>query len=237
MFRQLNANGRTACEKWLHFVPFTQAHELMEKKVLNVGGNNKAILPPQYAGFQHLMLDIDPRGSPDIVCDARMLSLSRVGSSMRFIVRTISKHYHRHECRVRVRRIPACPERRICRLIRVPDARGGAANARARIGCRGTHFTNRQRAQSRFSTCYTVTESKSSAAGRISSRTKTGFTRKSCWAFCGALVFQYLHRARQPGKSQRWHSKARRTRRIAIVWLAAAIVAMAPGIRHCPYHC
>ena len=45
------------------------------KKVLNVGGNNKAIaLPPQYADFDHLLLDIDPKGAPDIVCDARQLT-------------------------------------------------------------------------------------------------------------------------------------------------------------------
>jgi ubiquinone/menaquinone biosynthesis C-methylase UbiE len=44
------------------------------KKVLNVGGNSKKIkLPPQYDGFEHLLLDIDPRGAPDIVCDAREL--------------------------------------------------------------------------------------------------------------------------------------------------------------------
>jgi hypothetical protein len=45
------------------------------KKVLNVGGNSKAIpLPPQYAGFEHLLLDIDPKGQPDVLCDARELS-------------------------------------------------------------------------------------------------------------------------------------------------------------------
>ncbi|NOT15871.1 MAG: class I SAM-dependent methyltransferase [Methylotenera sp.] len=45
------------------------------KKVLNVGGNNKAIpLPPQYADFEHILLDIDPTGLPDIVCDARELN-------------------------------------------------------------------------------------------------------------------------------------------------------------------
>ena len=48
------------------------------KKVLNVGGNNKSIaLPPHYAGFEHLLLDIDPAGSPDIVCDARELTTDR----------------------------------------------------------------------------------------------------------------------------------------------------------------
>lgn len=43
-------------------------------KVLNVGGNNKAIpIPTYFAEFEHLLLDIDPRGQPDIVCDAREL--------------------------------------------------------------------------------------------------------------------------------------------------------------------
>jgi ubiquinone/menaquinone biosynthesis C-methylase UbiE len=45
------------------------------KKVLNVGGNNKAILlPEQYTDFEQLLLDIDPKGGPDIVCDARKLT-------------------------------------------------------------------------------------------------------------------------------------------------------------------
>ena len=44
------------------------------KKVLNVGGNNKSIaLPEYYAGWEHILLDIDPIGQPDIVCDAREL--------------------------------------------------------------------------------------------------------------------------------------------------------------------
>jgi len=42
------------------------------KRVLNVGGISKAIpLPPQYAGFEHILLDIDEKASPDILCDAR----------------------------------------------------------------------------------------------------------------------------------------------------------------------
>jgi len=44
------------------------------RRVLNVGGNNKEIpIPPYYEGWDHLLLDIDPRGDPDIVCDARLL--------------------------------------------------------------------------------------------------------------------------------------------------------------------
>lgn len=45
------------------------------RKVLNVGGNSKAILiPTYYEGWEHLLLDIDSRGNPDIVCDSRLLS-------------------------------------------------------------------------------------------------------------------------------------------------------------------
>ena len=45
------------------------------KKVLNVGGNSKAIsLPPEYATFEHVLLDIDPRTGADVVCDARELT-------------------------------------------------------------------------------------------------------------------------------------------------------------------
>jgi hypothetical protein len=44
------------------------------KKVLNVGGNSKAIpLPTHYEGWDHVLLDIDPTGNPDVLCDAREL--------------------------------------------------------------------------------------------------------------------------------------------------------------------
>ena len=43
-------------------------------RVLNVGGNSKDVpIPPHYAGWEHLLLDIDPRGKPDVVADAREL--------------------------------------------------------------------------------------------------------------------------------------------------------------------
>ncbi len=68
------------------------------KKVLNVGGNNKEIaLPPHYAGFEHLLLDIDPKGSPDIVCDAR--ELTTLGGNQFDAVYCAHnlEHYYRHE--------------------------------------------------------------------------------------------------------------------------------------------
>ena len=68
------------------------------RKVLNVGGNSKqAPLPPQYAGWDHILLDIDPRGKPDLVCDARELS-SLPGSTYDSIYCAHNlEHYHRHD--------------------------------------------------------------------------------------------------------------------------------------------
>jgi ubiquinone/menaquinone biosynthesis C-methylase UbiE len=68
------------------------------KKVLNVGGNNKGIpLPPQYAGFDHLLLDIDPKGSPDIVCDARKLTTLEAGKFDAVYCSHNLEHYYRHD--------------------------------------------------------------------------------------------------------------------------------------------
>ena len=68
------------------------------KKVLNVGGGSKTTpLPPQYAGWEHVLLDIDPRGSPDVVCDARELS-SLPGHSYDSVYCSHNlEHYHRHD--------------------------------------------------------------------------------------------------------------------------------------------
>lgn len=43
-------------------------------KVLNVGGGSKEVpLPDRFKGWVHHLLDIDDKGKPDIVCDAREL--------------------------------------------------------------------------------------------------------------------------------------------------------------------
>ncbi len=68
------------------------------KRLLNVGGNNKAIpLPPEYAEFDHLLLDIDPRGSPDIVCDARKLSTLEAAQFDVVYCSHNLEHYYRHD--------------------------------------------------------------------------------------------------------------------------------------------
>lgn len=68
------------------------------RKVLNVGGNNKAIpLPPIYRGWAHLLLDIDPKGEPDVVCDARaMTDLPAADYDAVYCSHNL-EHYHRHE--------------------------------------------------------------------------------------------------------------------------------------------
>jgi SAM-dependent methyltransferase len=68
------------------------------KKVLNVGGSTKAIaLPPQYAEFEHVLLDIDPKGSPDIVCDARNLTTLDAGQFDAVYCSHNLEHYYRHD--------------------------------------------------------------------------------------------------------------------------------------------
>jgi SAM-dependent methyltransferase len=68
------------------------------KKVLNVGGNSKEIpLPPQYAGFEHLMLDIDPKAEPDILCDARNLAGFEAAQFDAIYCSHNLEHYYRHD--------------------------------------------------------------------------------------------------------------------------------------------
>lgn len=68
------------------------------KKVLNVGGNSKAIpIPAQYAGYEHLLLDIDPAGEPDIVCDARDLATLAPQQFDAVYCSHNLEHYYRHD--------------------------------------------------------------------------------------------------------------------------------------------
>jgi SAM-dependent methyltransferase len=70
----------------------------MSKKVLNVGGNSKKIAIPKYfAGWTHELLDIDPRGKPDIVCDARKLTTLAPGSYDAVYCSHNLEHYFAHE--------------------------------------------------------------------------------------------------------------------------------------------
>lgn len=66
--------------------------------VLNVGGNSKAIaIPPHYDGWEHHLLDIDPAGKPDIVCDARKLDTLAGGQYDSVYCSHNLEHYFAHE--------------------------------------------------------------------------------------------------------------------------------------------
>jgi hypothetical protein len=68
------------------------------RKFLNVGGGSKEIpVPPQYQGWQHVLLDIDPRSAPDVVCDARTLRTLPSGEYDAVYCSHNLEHYYRHD--------------------------------------------------------------------------------------------------------------------------------------------
>ncbi len=67
-------------------------------RVLNVGGGSKSIpIPAHYAGWNHLLLDIDPRGNPDVVCDARELDLLEPNQFDAIYCSHNLEHYYKHD--------------------------------------------------------------------------------------------------------------------------------------------
>ncbi len=55
--------------------PAAKSAKRGQPRLLNVGGGSKAIaIPAYYDGFEHLLLDVDPKGKPDILSDARELA-------------------------------------------------------------------------------------------------------------------------------------------------------------------
>ena len=68
------------------------------KRLLNVGGGSKAIpLPPEYLGFAHVLLDIDPAGAPDLVLDGRRLDELDPGQFDAVYCSHNLEHYFRHD--------------------------------------------------------------------------------------------------------------------------------------------
>lgn len=71
---------------------------MSRKRVLNVGGNSRDIpLPAPYADHEHVLLDIDPKGSPDILCDARQLETLEPGQFDAIYCSHNLEHYYRHD--------------------------------------------------------------------------------------------------------------------------------------------
>ncbi|MEO8751335.1 MAG: methyltransferase domain-containing protein [Casimicrobiaceae bacterium] len=68
------------------------------KCVLNVGGNSKEIpIPGHYDGWTHLLLDIDPKGNPDVLCDARELKTRQPTEFDAVYCSHNLEHYYRHD--------------------------------------------------------------------------------------------------------------------------------------------
>jgi hypothetical protein len=67
-------------------------------RVLNVGGGNKEIpIPPCYVNWRHDLLDIDPKGKPDVVCDARELHTLAANQYDAIYCSHNLEHYYRHD--------------------------------------------------------------------------------------------------------------------------------------------
>jgi SAM-dependent methyltransferase len=80
--------------------PAAKVHDAADIKprVLNVGGNSKEIpLPPYYGNWRHDLLDIDPKGKPDVVCDARELSTLAASQYDAVYCSHNLEHYYKHD--------------------------------------------------------------------------------------------------------------------------------------------
>ena len=68
------------------------------RRVLNVGGGSKRFpIPECYGEWDHVLLDIDPSGQPDIVCDAReMYRLEPAQFDAVFCSHNL-EHYYKHD--------------------------------------------------------------------------------------------------------------------------------------------
>lgn len=68
------------------------------RRVLNVGGGSKTIpIPPHYAAFEHMLLDVDAAGAPDVVCDARELATLPAAQYDAVYCSHNLEHYYRHD--------------------------------------------------------------------------------------------------------------------------------------------
>ncbi len=67
--------------------------------VLNVGGGSKSVeIPSHYTGWEHLLLDIDPKRGVDVVCDARLLAEKFSAATYDAVYCSHNlEHYYRHD--------------------------------------------------------------------------------------------------------------------------------------------
>lgn len=70
----------------------------LKLQVLNVGGGSKETpIPDIYNNWEHVLLDIDPKGKPDIVCDARELKTLGKSKYDAIYCSHNLEHYHHHD--------------------------------------------------------------------------------------------------------------------------------------------
>lgn len=92
--------------------------------VLNVGGNSKTIsIPAHYDGWRHLLLDIDPRGGVDLVCDARELLAQPPAQFEAVYCSHNLEHYYPHDVERVLRGFQHVLKMDGFAEIRVPDIR------------------------------------------------------------------------------------------------------------------
>jgi len=92
------------------------------QKVLNVGGNNKAIaLPTIFDGWHHDLLDIDPLGNPDVLCDARELWKLPPRQYDAIYCSHNLEHYYKHDVLKVLKGFRMVLKKNGFALIKVPD--------------------------------------------------------------------------------------------------------------------
>lgn len=70
------------------------------RSVLSVGGNSReTAMPPEFADWDVVVLDIDPRGKPDIVLDARRLDTLPARNFDAVYCSHNLEHYYLHDAR------------------------------------------------------------------------------------------------------------------------------------------
>ena len=91
-------------------------------KMLNVGGGHKGVpIPEFFADWQHYLLDIDPDGNPDLLCDARDLYKTTPRAYDAIYCSHNLEHYYRHEVTRVLMGFKIALKKEGFAFIRVPD--------------------------------------------------------------------------------------------------------------------
>lgn len=76
----------------------SRAGSAAQRSFLNVGGGSKQVpVPAHYAGWSHVLLDVNPAGGADIVLDARKLAELPGGGFDAVYCSHNLEHYYRHQ--------------------------------------------------------------------------------------------------------------------------------------------